>query len=228
MVITAYSDQCYDLREIAVINKARYGPVIFPSASCRFKFPFLTQSIFESGKFVFTGTVNHTDTLYAAYLSIYNIFKKTGRHTSLFNFRLVNVVGSLALGYRVDLDSFAAAHQWTSIFDPDKFPGVRWMPLSKKKGRLNICFIIYESGSIVITGARTDEQLAENCEKYVKDIERFKYGECGSLTVPAVRSSYRVSMQRMQEIEDEERMKSHKRSKKQIPHAKRKKVAESL
>lgn len=191
MVVTAYSDQCYDLREIAVINRARYGPVIFPSAICRQKYPFLTESIFETGKFVFTGTVNHTETLYAGYLAIYNIFNKTGKHTSLYNVRLVNVVGSLALGYRVDLDAFAAKHSWNADLDPEKFPGVRWMPKGKKKGQTNICFIVYESGSIVITGAHSDEQLVAACEEHLPEIERFKYGETGHLAVPKIRSKYR-------------------------------------
>jgi transcription initiation factor TFIID TATA-box-binding protein len=90
--------------------------------------------------------------------------KPTGKKT----IEIVNIVVSAALGKEIPLEKMAATLHNTE-YNPEQFPGLVIKIKDPKTSAL-----IFSSGKIVCTGARTLDQVAASIRKIMKSLEKIK------------------------------------------------------
>jgi transcription initiation factor TFIID TATA-box-binding protein len=79
---------------------------------------------------------------------------------------VVNIVVSAALGHDIPLEKMAATLSNTE-YNPEQFPGLVIRIKDPKTSAL-----IFSSGKIVCTGARTMDQVTESIKKIIKSLEK--------------------------------------------------------
>ena len=80
--------------------------------------------------------------------------------------KVVNIVVSAALGHEIPLEKMAATLSNTE-YNPEQFPGLVIRIKEPKTSAL-----IFSSGKIVCTGARTLENVRESIRKIIKSQEK--------------------------------------------------------
>jgi TATA-box binding protein (TBP) (component of TFIID and TFIIIB) len=140
-----------------------YDEARFSTGKLRTLSPHSTGLVFESGKVVVTGAKDELLSLLAAHKYV-GILRRAGYRVYLRNFCVQNIVGSVNYASRINLPLLAAQNGLYAAYQPSLFPGciVRLpnMPV----------FLIYDSGMVVVTGARTREDSNrghENCTELV-------------------------------------------------------------
>jgi transcription initiation factor TFIID TATA-box-binding protein len=73
------------------------------------------------------------------------------------NFRIQNLTATCNLGFAIRLETFLYQHPAHSTYEPELFPGLVYRMEEPK-----VVLLIFVSGKIVITGAKSEEDL-ENC-----------------------------------------------------------------
>lgn len=137
-----------------------YNPQKFVAAIARLKEPKTTFLLFPSGKYVCTGATSIIQAKRASEKiteKIKKIFKDISPSVQFLDFEIQNVVGSYYTGFKISLEQFYYAHMSNSLYEPEFFPGLRYL-LSKAEKKTVLIFI---SGKIVITGFRSEEQVFE-------------------------------------------------------------------
>ncbi|MBI4451746.1 TATA-box-binding protein, partial [Candidatus Woesearchaeota archaeon] len=87
--------------------------------------------------------------------------KESGREI-----KVVNIVVSASLGHDIPLEKMAAALSNTE-YNPEQFPGLVIRIKEPKTSAL-----IFSSGKIVCTGARTMASVHESIRKIIKSLEK--------------------------------------------------------
>jgi transcription initiation factor TFIID TATA-box-binding protein len=91
---------------------------------------------------------------------------KIVRKTTAKEIRVVNIVVSAALGHDIPLEKMAATLSNTE-YNPEQFPGLVIRIKEPKTSAL-----IFSSGKIVCTGARTLDMVEESIKKIIKSLEK--------------------------------------------------------
>jgi transcription initiation factor TFIID TATA-box-binding protein len=65
-------------------------------------------------------------------------------------------VGSCDVGFKISLERLQIQHEKFSTYEPEIFPGLIYRMLSPK-----IVLLVFASGKIVLTGAKTKEDIYE-------------------------------------------------------------------
>ena len=74
---------------------------------------------------------------------------------NLTDFKVQNMVASCAVDYKISLESmYHSPHGEYCIFNPETFPGLIYHLKDPK-----ICLLIFASGKIVLTGAKTRHEI---------------------------------------------------------------------
>jgi transcription initiation factor TFIID TATA-box-binding protein len=150
-----------NLHNIAWKMFGRYSSQRFPAASFRNIDPFCTFSLFRGGKIVFTGLNSRDQVLFTSWMFATRLETLENIPLKVCGLKRENIVGSLCLGHAVDLKRLSTVlpthHPKIShMYEPDTFPGLQlWV----KEDKANIVLIIFDSGSVVIAGAKEIEQL---------------------------------------------------------------------
>ena len=162
----------YVLEDLAdKLIKAEYNPESFPGLVYRLDEPKASILVFSTGKLICSGSKS----LEQATIAIKNTlrdFKEQGIAVSdKLEVKIVNMVASASLGKRMDLNRIVFELPECE-YEPEQFPGVVHR-ISKPK----LVFLLFSSGRIVITGAKSLEMITEGIdviEKELKDIKAFK------------------------------------------------------
>ncbi|KAL4473769.1 hypothetical protein ABPG74_022633 [Tetrahymena malaccensis] len=164
--------QTFDLQEIAQkCRNTQYNPKRFPAVFMRIKDPKATGLIYSSGNMTIVGTRSTNESQTAAE-RIFGIIKKQLNVDCRFENKEVqvrNIVASCKLGYSVCLDKIHddKDHKVYSTYD-DTFPGLiyRYMlnPNEQKK-KNNIIALVFASGKMVFTGAKSQEDIQQAYDK---------------------------------------------------------------
>ena len=85
-----------------------------------------------------------------------------------FNIRVENIVASAALGVIVPLEKIVSKLEGME-YEPEQFPGLVYRMLDPK-----VAFLLFGSGKIVITGARTIKDVNIAVEKVFKKLKSIK------------------------------------------------------
>jgi len=91
---------------------------------------------------------------------------KNGDHAVKRDIKVVNIVVSSSLGHDIPLEKMAATLSNTE-YNPEQFPGLVLRIKEPKTSAL-----IFSSGKIVCTGARSMDKVAESIQKIIKSVEK--------------------------------------------------------
>lgn len=111
---------------------------------------------------VCTGAKSEEDSEHAAKQYAKMIRKNSTQHKQvrISNFMVQNIVASHYVGFQIRLEEFLNAAPEYSRYEPDCFPGLIF--------RMNVpkvVLLIFASGKIVLTGAKTRQQIYEAYDK---------------------------------------------------------------
>jgi len=161
-VVTMIHMNCkLDLKKIALhARNAEYNPKRFAAVIMRIREPKSTALIFASGKMVCTGTKSEDDSKLAARKYVC-IIRKLGFGDAKFDkFAIQNVVGSCDIGFTLHLEPLVHTYQVFCTYEPETFPGVVYRMVDPKT-----VLLIFASGKIVLTGAKSRQQIYDTFAK---------------------------------------------------------------
>jgi TATA-box binding protein (TBP) (component of TFIID and TFIIIB) len=118
----------------------------------------VTALVYHTGNVVLTGASN----VLMANMAAWNLalhFNKNGIPAGMHNFQVENIVAKFHAGFYVDLVSFAEDKGVLVEYDPDNFPAAIYCGFSPSGAKFTI--LVYNTGSLVITGSRTREEAIE-------------------------------------------------------------------
>ena len=158
-----------DLSKIAMQAKnTEFNPKRFAAAIMKIKHPKTTALIFSSGKMVWTGAKSEEDSKYAA-----KKFAKTvqimGYPVRFTEFKIQNIVGSCDLRFSIRLESLHIDHHAFASYDPEIFPGLIYRVMNPK-----VVILVFVSGKIVLTGAKTREEITRAYEYIYPVLKRHR------------------------------------------------------
>ena len=171
-VCTANLNCKLDLREIALQAKnVEYNPKRFSALIMDIKEPKSRVKVFSNGIIQSSGTPTVEQSKNACRKCAKDI-KKFGYNVHLTNFKIISVMGSCKLKFKIRLrDLFCHIRNKMNLvafYEPEHFPALKFYYLTPtlnsddgNKKKPNIVFLIYSTGGIVITGARTVNQIYE-------------------------------------------------------------------
>jgi transcription initiation factor TFIID TATA-box-binding protein len=166
VVASATLNQKVDLN--AVVKSypgVEYHPEIFPGLVFRLKRPKTATLIFNSGKMVCTGAKSEQEARRAV-MTVVKELKKGGIIiVGRPDLKVVNMVASVSLGGRVDLEQ-AVGKLGKSMYEPEQFPGLIYrMDVPK------VVILIFASGSLVCTGAKKEQDVYDAVHKLHERLE---------------------------------------------------------
>jgi transcription initiation factor TFIID TATA-box-binding protein len=149
-------------------ENVEYEPEQFPGLVYRTKDPVAASLIFSSGKIVCTGARSVKD-VKNAMKKIIRLIKRSGvKVPKTFRTEIENIVASAKFEGRLNLDSIAFNLE-RSEYEPEQFPGLVYRMDSPK-----VAFLLFSSGKIVCTGARSVKDVKEAINKIYKKLKSIK------------------------------------------------------
>jgi len=143
-----------DLKKIALhARNAEYNPKRFAAVIMRIRDPKTTALIFASGKMVCTGAKSEEMSKLAA-RKYGRIVAKLGFPVTFSDFKIQNIVGSCDVKFPIRLEGLAYDHLNFSSYEPELFPGLIYRMVQPK-----IVLLIFVSGKVVLTGAKTRDDI---------------------------------------------------------------------
>jgi transcription initiation factor TFIID TATA-box-binding protein len=97
------------------------------------------------------------------------IKKVTNKDIKLQDFKVQNIVGSCDVKFPISLESLSNGHQAFSTYEPELFPGLIYRMHSPK-----IVLLIFASGKIVLTGAKTRQDIYNAFDQMYRVLKMFK------------------------------------------------------
>lgn len=141
-----------DLIEQGVSN-IEYNPDQFPGLILRLDSPKVTALIFRSGKMVVTGAKKTSDLIKAVKKILRMFLKSSVSISGKPRIQIQNIVASANLGMEVLLEKAAYLLENT-MYEPEQFPGLIYRLVDPK-----VVLLIFSSGKMVITGAKSEEEV---------------------------------------------------------------------
>ncbi len=159
-------DQKIDLESLTDgINGMEYNPNKFPGVVYRLHKPRISFLIFCNGTMILTGAKSRSE-INVAINEMMNKFKDADIEiNSKPLVEIQNIVASANLGFQVNLDMLAMEYENVE-YEPETFPGLIFR-LAKPK----TVMLIFRSGRIVITGAKTEKEVKLAAEKTREIVE---------------------------------------------------------
>lgn len=159
-----------DLRQIALrCRNTEFNPRRFAAVIMRLREPRATALIFASGKMCVTGTKStHNASLASKKFAI--IIEKVGFKTEpIIDFKVQNIVGTADVGFPIRLEGLVYAHSTFASYEPELFPGLIYRLVDPR-----IVLLIFVSGKVVITGAKTEKDMSEAFTKMYPVLVEFR------------------------------------------------------
>ena len=145
-----------DLRAISnILPNSKFEKQKFAAITVRLGQPVCTVLLFTSGKMVLTGCKSMLDCILAS-TSVFQHMRQgfPGVFFELEPVKIQNIVGnaqvSLKSHEKLDLQRFYSDHNIFCTYQPNMFPGLIYRP-----SNMPIVLLIFFSGKVVITGAKT-------------------------------------------------------------------------
>lgn len=115
-----------------------------------------TALIFKTGKMVITGAKSEQQSEDAARHYAKKIGEASKQKIKITKFTVQNMVASCSVDHKICLEKLFhnRNHKPFCTFNPDTFPGLIYQMKSPK-----MCLLIFASGKIVVTGAKTREDI---------------------------------------------------------------------
>lgn len=144
----------------------KFNPAKFPASIIRFRYDNskIAFLIFKNGKIVCCGSKNE----YQARISLSKLLKfllENGYPTFDIYFNIQNMVCCCKLPWNINLQQLSEQYSQFCVYQPEKFPGVIINYTDIKP----IVVLIFELGSMVITGATNEDEIKE-CLKIIPNL----------------------------------------------------------
>lgn len=153
---------------VSKMEGMEYEPEQFPGVVYRLEKPKAAALIFGSGKIVCTGARNLED-VNTVFKKVVIIVENTGTKVPKgFKLQVENIVASAKLDGNLNLDKIAFNLD-DSEYEPEQFPGLVFRMKEPK-----VAFLLFGSGKVVCTGARSVEDVniaVRKMNKKLKDIK---------------------------------------------------------
>lgn len=158
-----------DLKKIALhARNAEYNPKRFAAVIMRIREPRTTALIFSSGKMVCTGAKSEEASRLAA-RKYARIVQKLGFQAKFTEFMVQNMVGSCDVRFPIQLEGLCITHSQFSTYEPELFPGLIYRMVKPR-----VVLLIFVSGKVVITGAKTKRDIDEAFGQIYPILKGFK------------------------------------------------------
>jgi len=145
-----------------------YEPEQFPGLVYRMKNPKSAALIFGSGKIVCTGARSIED-VKTVFKKVVQIVQSSGTKVPKnYKMQVENIVASARLEANLNLDKIAFNLE-NSEYEPEQFPGLVYRMTEPK-----VAFLLFGSGKIVCTGARSIGDVRTAVEKVSKQLKKIK------------------------------------------------------
>jgi transcription initiation factor TFIID TATA-box-binding protein len=153
---------------VSKLEGMEYEPEQFPGLVYRMKNPKAAALIFGSGKIVCTGARSLED-VKTVIKKVVQIVRSIGtRVPNNFKMQVENIVASAKLDANLNLDKIAFNLE-NSEYEPEQFPGLVYRMTEPK-----VAFLLFGSGKIVCTGARSINDVKIAVEKVSKKLKQIK------------------------------------------------------
>ncbi len=147
------------------VEGVEYEPEQFPGVVLRLKQPRSACLIFSSGKLVCTGAKSPKETKEAV-ANVVKILRKIGiKVPDNYKVEIQNIVASAKLNRELNLDSIAFSLE-NAEYEPEQFPGLVY-----RLDEPRVAFLLFSSGKIVCTGAKTVADIRRAIEKLDKKLK---------------------------------------------------------
>lgn len=143
-----------------------YNPERFPGLVMRIVDPKATILVFSTGKMVVTG-MRKAEEAEAVVDDVIKRIQKCKIDISDPKITIQNIVASGDLNCMIDLNMAAVVMEF-SMYEPEVFPGLIYRMQDPKS-----VFLIFSTGRIVCTGAKTKELVAEAVEKLYHTVREY-------------------------------------------------------
>ena len=154
VVASATIDQRLDLNDITKkFPDVEWNPKLFPGAVFRLKSPKTATLLFRTGKMVCTGAKSEEMARKAVKKVVQLLRKGKIKIKNEATVTIQNIVASINLGGTVHLED-AARRLPRSMYEPEQFPGLIHRMIDPKT-----VILIFSSGKLVCTGARTEKDV---------------------------------------------------------------------
>ncbi|KAK3091572.1 hypothetical protein FSP39_020899 [Pinctada imbricata] len=148
-VVCSFSTRCHlNLKQIAMEGmNVEYRR---ENSMCNMKIrrPYTTASIWSSGKITCTGATSE-DLAKVAARRFARILQRLGFKVRFSNYRVVNVLGTCSLPFRIRINEFSKKYPREASYEPELHPGVTYK-IPSPKATLKI----FSTGSITVTAPR--------------------------------------------------------------------------
>jgi len=157
-------DVCIKLKGSAGFNPKRFAAVVQ-----RFRNPKIAVLLFSTGKIVCTGAKTTFQAQYIIHGVVENLVKMGYENATIKEINIENMVCSARLPTMIDRSALALKRPSECNYDVEQFPGVimRHQPIEP------ITILVFQSGKIVLTGARTETKALQAFEKVVTILRNF-------------------------------------------------------
>jgi len=156
VVVSASLNRELPLERLAArLENADYNPETFPGLILKIESPKANALLFSSGKVICTGARNLKEAKAAIAVivkKIEGIGLKVGKVPDV---EIQNVVASGSVGGKLNLNEIIMKFENTE-YDPEQFPGLVYKPANT-----HITFLLFGTGKVVITGAKSEKETKE-------------------------------------------------------------------
>lgn len=166
-----------DLKKIALkCRNTEFNPRRFGAVIMRLREPRATALIFASGKMCITGVKSAHNATLATKKFAYIVERVGFKPKDYLDFKVQNIVGTTDVGFPIRLEGLVYAHSTFASYEPELFPGLIYRMVSPR-----VVFLIFVSGKIVITGAKTESDLSQAFTKLYPVLLEYKKVHISSL-----------------------------------------------
>ena len=180
-----------NLKKIACRCKGAiyYAPRRFTAVQFPYDEPRSRVLLFHTGRLVGTGCDSPAAAKLAVIRALKSISEDAGIQIGLRRFCVINQVGAITLGARLDCNKFADVHSATSHYDAKSFVGLAWRPFGEA-----ICSEIYSTGKSNLPGSRRERQLLRSFSRMAPELLRLsEKPELATRFSAALRAAHRPS-----------------------------------
>eukprot|EP01084_Bolivina_argentea_P269785 458591_1 len=172
-VVATMNIQCQlDLKDIVTRSRnSEYNPKRFAAVIMRIREPKSTALIFKSGKIVITGAKSE-DNAWIAGRKYARILQKLDFPAQFRDFKIQNIVCSCDSGFPIRLEGLALKHSQFSSYEPELFPGLIY-----RMNQPKLVVLAFVSGKIVITGAKSKQEVMNGFNKIYPILVQFRKDE---------------------------------------------------
>jgi transcription initiation factor TFIID TATA-box-binding protein len=149
-------------------RNAEYNPKRFQAVIMRIREPRTTALIFASGKMIITGAKSEEDAMNAG-KKYTAIVAKVGFPARFSDFKIQNITATCDAGFPIRIETLAVKNPQCSTYEPELFPGLVYRMTDPK-----VVLLIFVSGKIVLTGARSVEALSLAFSKMFPKLMEFR------------------------------------------------------